>query len=150
MRVRANQRHPARKMRDRRSVDGDHRTNRAGSAFPAALRTCTSFSTATHGIRRRSAANASRARVNSFSFTRSCWRIASHSFADTTSRSIFSSVVFILLSCLFGLFSVAKYIESKGCHSPARCRCQESNICDAYRTHDSNLSFFAGDLVRLL
>ena len=43
-----------------------------------------SFSTATHGIRRRSAASASRARVWPFSFTSSAWRAASQSFADTT------------------------------------------------------------------
>src|SRR6266567_6110111 len=41
------------------------------------------LSTATHGIRRRWAANASRARVNSFSFTSSFRRAASHSFGDT-------------------------------------------------------------------
>src|SRR5262249_53060857 len=42
------------------------------------------FSTASHGIRRRSAASASRARVSSFSFTSSFFRAASHSFGDTT------------------------------------------------------------------
>src|SRR5215813_5986459 len=41
------------------------------------------FSTAIHGIRRRSAASASRERVKAFSFTRSCWRAASHSCCDT-------------------------------------------------------------------
>src|SRR5258707_7385235 len=41
------------------------------------------LSTATHGIRRRSAANASRARVNAFSLTRSCSRAALHSCGDT-------------------------------------------------------------------
>ena len=41
------------------------------------------FSTASHGIRRRSAASASRARVSSFSFTSSCWRAASHSGSVT-------------------------------------------------------------------
>src|SRR5207245_10706180 len=41
------------------------------------------FSTATQGIRRRSAASASRERVKAFSFTRSCWRAASHSCCDT-------------------------------------------------------------------
>src|SRR5262245_62641164 len=41
------------------------------------------FSTASHGIRRRSAASASRERVKAFSFTRSCWRAASHSCCDT-------------------------------------------------------------------
>ena len=37
-----------------------------------------------HGIRRRSAASESRARVISFSFTRSCSRAASHFCRDTT------------------------------------------------------------------
>src|ERR1700676_4104880 len=41
------------------------------------------FSTASHGIRRRSAASASRARGRAFSFTRSCSRSVSHSFGDT-------------------------------------------------------------------
>src|SRR6202034_922088 len=41
------------------------------------------FSTAIHGIRRRSAASASRERVKAFSFTRSCCRAASHSCSDT-------------------------------------------------------------------
>src|SRR4030088_1333336 len=42
------------------------------------------FSTSIHGIRRRSAASASRERVKAFSFTRSCCRAASHSSSDTT------------------------------------------------------------------
>src|SRR5260370_39041328 len=41
------------------------------------------LSTAIHGIRRRSAASASRERVKAFSFTRSCCRAASHSCSDT-------------------------------------------------------------------
>src|SRR5260370_35412832 len=41
------------------------------------------FSTAIHGIRRRSAASASRERVKAFSFKRSCWRAASHSCCET-------------------------------------------------------------------
>src|ERR1700692_5132182 len=41
------------------------------------------LSTASQGIRRRSAASASRERVNAFSFTRSCWRAASHVCCDT-------------------------------------------------------------------
>src|ERR1035438_6287673 len=41
------------------------------------------FSTAIHGIRRRSAASASRACIKAFSFTSSCWRAASHSCCDT-------------------------------------------------------------------
>src|SRR5215471_17233536 len=41
------------------------------------------LSTAIHGIRRRSAASASRERVKVFSFTRSCCRAVSHSCCDT-------------------------------------------------------------------
>src|SRR5215472_17649337 len=41
------------------------------------------FSTAIHGIRRRSAASASRERVKAFSFTSSSFRAASHSSSDT-------------------------------------------------------------------
>src|SRR5215471_12920633 len=41
------------------------------------------ISTNIHGIRRRSAASASRERVKAFSLTRSCCRAASHSFGDT-------------------------------------------------------------------
>src|SRR5262249_29850959 len=53
------------------------------------------FSTASHGIRRRSAARASRARVKSFSFTRSCCRAASHSCGDTIG-GVFISLSFVL------------------------------------------------------
>src|SRR5437762_7291223 len=94
-----------------------------------------------HGIRRRSAASASRARVNSFSFMRSCWRAAPHSCADTTSRSNSSSLVFIVFSFSIGLSSAAKYFERESCQSPARCRRQNGNVCDAQRTHDSGLCF---------
>src|SRR5215470_4713047 len=41
------------------------------------------FSTSIHGIRRRSAASASRERVKTFSFTSICSRAASHSSRDT-------------------------------------------------------------------
>jgi len=41
------------------------------------------FSTAIHGIRGRSAARASRARVSAFSFTSICWRAAAQVCADT-------------------------------------------------------------------
>src|SRR6202035_5026541 len=40
-------------------------------------------STAIHGIRRRSAASASWARIWAFSFTSSCWRAASHACGET-------------------------------------------------------------------
>src|ERR1700720_827348 len=41
------------------------------------------LSTTIHGMRRRSAASASRERVKAFSFTSICWRAASHSCCDT-------------------------------------------------------------------
>src|ERR1700686_1227005 len=53
------------------------------------------FSTAIHGIRRRSAASASRERVKAFSFTRSCCCAVSHSCFDTIGG------VFIAI-CRFG------------------------------------------------
>src|SRR6266853_6962181 len=59
------------------------------------------FSTAIHGIRRRSADNASRARVNSFSLTSSCWRAASHSCADTIGGVFFGRCPFGFSMSLF-------------------------------------------------
>jgi hypothetical protein len=52
-------------------------------AVPSGPSNVYSLSMATHGIRRRAAASASRARVTSFSFTSRCCRAASHSAADT-------------------------------------------------------------------
>src|SRR6195256_4864294 len=52
-------------------------------ALPSGPANTYAFSTATHGIRRRSAASASRARVRAFSLTRSFSRAASHSCGDT-------------------------------------------------------------------
>src|SRR5215813_11929020 len=70
------------------------------------------FSTASHGIRRRSAASASRAWVSSFSFTRSCWRAASHSCDGTTfGISMFFSffdVIVCVLILPFVLFIVQR------------------------------------------
>src|SRR3984885_2218319 len=57
------------------------------------------FSTVIHGIRRRSAASASRERVKAFSFTRSRCRAASHSCCDTTGG-------FFKAICSFELFIV--------------------------------------------
>src|SRR5262249_45892052 len=57
------------------------------------------FSTAIHGIRRRSAASPSRDRAQAFSFTRSCCLAASHSCGDTIGG------VFIAI-CTFGLSAV--------------------------------------------
>src|SRR5215469_3672694 len=58
------------------------------------------FSTAIHGIRRRSPARASRERVKAFSFTRSCCRAASHSCGDTIGGVFFGRLPF---SCSFSL-----------------------------------------------
>src|SRR4029450_9139223 len=52
-------------------------------ALPSAASNSYSFSTASQGIRRRSAASASRARVNSFSLTSSSARAAADSSGDT-------------------------------------------------------------------
>src|SRR3984885_4571283 len=57
------------------------------------------FSTDIQGIGRRSAASASRERVNAFSFTRSCWRAVSHSCCDTIGRVLIADCIF--LSSLF-------------------------------------------------
>jgi hypothetical protein len=56
------------------------------------------FSTASHGIRRRWAVSASRARVNSFSFTSSCWRAASHSSGDTIGGAFMADSSRVFLS----------------------------------------------------
>ena len=54
------------------------------------------LSTGVQGIRRRMAASASRARVNSFSLTSISWRAASHSCADTIG-GVFTRSPFVLL-----------------------------------------------------
>ena len=74
----------ARRRSGRRSAGADPRTGRAGSPGRSGPRTAYSFSTAIHGIRRRSAASASRARVSSFSLTSMSARAASHSWGETT------------------------------------------------------------------
>src|SRR5215831_1537276 len=69
------------------------------------------FWTAIHGIRRRSAARASRERVKAFSFTRSPWRAASHSSSDTIGGVFiarrhfpYSSFLSLLVDILFLLY----------------------------------------------
>src|SRR4029453_5973681 len=64
------------------------------------------FFTASHGILRRSAARASRARVNSFSFTRSCRRAVSHSFGDTTFGISMSLLFFDVIALVHIFFPV--------------------------------------------
>src|SRR6266567_2147681 len=63
-----------------------------------------SFSTASHGIRRRSAASASRVWVNSFSLTSSCWRAASHSSGDTTFGTFMPLFLFMSFSLFVSFF----------------------------------------------
>src|SRR4029453_11651411 len=70
------------------------------------------FSTASHGIRRRSAASASRARVNSFSFTRSCWRAASHCCGDTTFGISMSFSFFEVIVCVL-IFAFRSFIVQR-------------------------------------
>src|SRR6185436_17338852 len=93
------------------------------------------LSTASHGIRRRSAANPSRERVKAFSFTRSCWRAASHSCCDTTegvfiaspspySLSLSLRVAILFLLCLFKQSETIRSEES-------------SELADAHRQNSS-------------
>src|SRR5438552_5229109 len=76
-------------------------------ALPLGPSNLYAFSTASHGIRRRSAAMASRAWVNSFSFTSNFWRAASHSCADTT------------LVCMANLLFVAMLVAFTSGRQPA-------------------------------
>src|SRR6266566_7560606 len=96
------------------------------------------FFTASHGIRRRSAASASRARVNSFSFTSSCWSAAFHSAFDTifgrliwfASISDFVFFSFILASFDFVcLFSFTKLVYRERGKSAARRRTGGDQSC---------------------
>src|SRR5262249_8041785 len=63
------------------------------------------FSTAIHGIRRRSAARASRARIRVFSFTSICWRAASQASGDTIGG------VFIPRCPLWSCMSLALFLS---------------------------------------
>src|SRR2546423_6866885 len=121
-------------------------------AFPLGPSNLYSFSTAIHGIRRRSAASASRAWVSSFSFTRSFWREASHPFGDTIFAGFIwffffsASLVFISnVLCSYLFSALVKLTKQRG-DSSARCRADgnESNVGDACGTHVDSLftSFF--------
>src|ERR1035438_8932809 len=112
-------------------------------------------STAIQGIRRRSAASASRERVKAFSFTSSCWRAASHSCCDTIggvfiaicslpcsmSLSLLVAILFLLCSLKqtetirsdkFSEFADAHRQNSPlGSGSGDHCCC----ACDAYWAH---------------
>src|SRR5205823_955589 len=126
-------------------------------ALPLGPSNSYAFSTASHGIRRRSAASASRARVNSFSFTSSRCRAASHSCGDTilgrfillasVSRSI--SFNFILFSS--GLLSLLflKFVQGERYYSAARCRASGSqcHACYTRRAHLLRRSFLSRPFV---
>src|SRR5205823_8749385 len=102
----------------------------------------------THGLLRRSAASASRAWVNSFSFTRSFWCAASHSFADTILGgfiwSFFFSTPFFILVLLSLYLFVAPVKTPKYEHGRSsagrRASGHESNVSDACGTHVGFLS----------
>src|SRR5215510_8611215 len=70
------------------------------------------FSTASHGIRRRSAASASRERVRAFSFTRRRWRAASHSCGDTIGGVFIARCPFGLLVAILFLLDFLKQTET--------------------------------------
>src|SRR6266496_2825302 len=103
-----------------------------------------SFSTATHGIRRRSAASASRAWVNFFSFTSSCWRAASHSFGETI-LGWFTCSFFFSTSLVFILVVLCPYLFAAPVKTPKHERGRSSagrragghkgNVSDACGTH---------------
>src|SRR5437879_10369091 len=95
-------------------------------ALPSGPSNTYSFSTASHGIRRRSAASASRARVNSFSFTSSCWRAASHSCGETIGGSVLSLSFVLLVAILFLLCSL-KQTEPEKCSELADADREDSS-----------------------
>ena len=66
-------------------------------ALPAGVSNSYAFVTSIQGIRRRSAAKASRARVSAFSFTSSCWRAASQACGDTTGGCLHGGLSAFLL-----------------------------------------------------
>src|SRR5262249_62218470 len=70
------------------------------------------------------------------------------SFVYPTSHSISRSFFLFFLLFPSGFSSPPKFLDHKCCHSPARCRRRNSDVCDAIRTHDSGLSFFAACLIR--
>jgi hypothetical protein len=81
--------------------------------------------------------------VNSFSFTTSCWRTASHAFYDTIlecfiSSFFFSTCLFILVvPCLYLFAAPVKLAEHERGRSSAGRRAggHESNVSDACGTH---------------
>src|SRR5262249_2951639 len=122
------------------------------------------FSTAIHGIRRRSAASASRERVKAFSFKRSCCRAASHSCSDTIAGVFIATFPFgcslslslsLLVAIRFLLFRLSflkqvgttrseKFSELPDAHRQNSCRRASAGdhyccVCDACWAHLSIL-----------
>src|SRR6266568_1747371 len=117
------------------------------------------FATAIHGIRRRSAASASREWVKAFSFTSSCWRAASHSCADTIggvffgrcpfgfSMSLFVPVAILFLLCFLKQtattrpknFSNLADAQGQNSSGGARSSGYDCGACDTCWTHISLL-----------
>src|SRR5229473_1705842 len=94
------------------------------------------LSTATHGIRRRSAASASRERVRDFSFTRSCWRAASHSGCDTIGGGFMARCSFpcsLSLSLLVAILFLRCFLRQTETIRSEQC----SELADAHRQNSS-------------
>ena len=69
------------------------------------------------------------------------------------SSFFFSTGLFILVVlCLYLFAARVKFAEHERGYSSAGRRAggHDSNVCDAYRAHESGLSFFAGGLIRFL
>src|SRR5262245_3659470 len=121
------------------------------------------FSTGVHGIRRRSAASASREWVKAFSFTRSCCRAVSHSCSGTTGGVSIAicpfgcSLCFALPVAISFLLRFLKQTEATrsekfsdlgDAHRQNSSRQSGSGnyhccVCDAYWAHMSLLVFVA-------
>src|SRR5262249_12785093 len=99
------------------------------------------FSTAIQGIRRRSAASASRERVKAFSFTRSCWRAASHSCDDTIGSVFFGRFPFRSVPCslLVAILFLLSFLNRPTIRSE-----KFSDLADAHR-QDSSRGCGSGD-----
>src|SRR6478672_6455448 len=97
------------------------------------------FSTAIHGIRRRSAASASRERVKAFSFTRSCCHAVSQSFLDTIEGVFIAIDSFgfsLFLSLLVAISSLLCFVKQT---DTARCK-KSSELADTHRQNSSRRS----------
>src|SRR5947199_9219506 len=97
------------------------------------------FSTANQGIRRRSAAIASRERVKAFSFTSSCCRAVSHSCADTTGGVFFGSCPFGFCISLVALVAILFLLCFVKQNETTRSE-NLSKLSDAHRQNSSRRS----------